>query len=840
MDTFINAVAAAEDELLRTAADYAVRLGVINGSPLDEEARRAQVSELTSLLTKYCENAKVFRESDAGGGCANDPVAKFGAGEMQRLREHGGDPLSLMEIIKHYRRFYIEVAAEARLPWENYERCKRIIDRFFDRVEMGMLAECAIKHREHSPSETPAFREGNTLNDNKYLTIFENIPHPVILLTEDLRIDNMNIAAKELMAELAAAPHQDGREGMEDPDGCVPRGDAAIDLERRPLFQLLPLLEEFAGSGDPQAALHQRLQTRNGKIDFHVRMQRMTGCDGKSSSGVILTLTDVTEHREAGMALREALRRLDAIIEFLPDPTFVIDRDGKVIAWNRSIEEMTGVLKDKMIGKGGYEYALPFYGERRPILIDLVLDSNEEAGTPKYDAMNWRDDKLWGEVFVPQTYGGKGAYLAATASRLRDSMGNIVGAIESIRDITDRKMAEEEKMRLQTQLRQSQKLEAIGTLAGGIAHDFNNILSPIIGYTEMAINTVPPSSPLRSDLEQVLHAAFRARDLVRQILAFSRHGREQRMAPLDVGSIVKEALKLLRASLPTTIQLRQNIWKGAIMADATQIHQVLLNLCTNAAHAMNDRGILDVSLTSVHLEDEDLVELSLMDVKPGHYMKLSVSDTGCGMDGEMLQRIFDPYFTTKEVGKGSGLGLAVVHGIVKRHDGAITVASAVGGGSTFDVYFPCVDMPHEPFVQMTPSPVGGSERILLVDDEEMMTNFTARLLDQLGYHVTARTSPVDALELLRTQPDAFDLLITDYTMPTMTGAELAAEALRIQPGASVILCTGYSERITEKAAKDLGISEFVMKPLSMSQLAGVVRSVLDRRVKTATPDAVSA
>jgi CheY-like chemotaxis protein len=384
-----------------------------------------------------------------------------------------------------------------------------------------------------------------------------------------------------------------------------------------------------------------------------------------------------------------------------------------------------------------------------------------------------------------------------------------------------------EKERIEFQLFQAQKLEAIGTLAGGIAHDFNNILTPVIGYTEIAMQKIPESNPAQESLHQVLAAAYRARDLVKQILSFSRMKEEQPMRSFEISLIVKEALKLLRASLPTTIQIQQNIETGLALVDATQIHQVVVNLCTNAVQAMGVKGVLSVSLVKLELGEQDVPGLSAADIEPGPYLKLSVADTGHGMDGPTVQRVFDPYFTTKEVEKGTGLGLAVVHGIVKRHGGKIGVRSEVGKGSVFEVFFPMAAVEPEAVAELPQDLLGGVERILLVDDEPVIAELGARILKQLGYRVITRTHPEDARDFFCSNPEAVDLLITDYTMPCMTGIELAREILKIKPNMPVILCTGFSELVTEDTVKAAGIAQFVMKPMGRKEWAAAVRKVLD-------------
>jgi nitrogen-specific signal transduction histidine kinase/CheY-like chemotaxis protein len=385
-----------------------------------------------------------------------------------------------------------------------------------------------------------------------------------------------------------------------------------------------------------------------------------------------------------------------------------------------------------------------------------------------------------------------------------------------------------ERKKLETQLQQAQKMEAIGTLAGGIAHDFNNILAGIMGYTELALLDTPEGNRASQNLKQVLKSGNRAKDLVKQILAFGRKTDADRK-PLEVGPIVKESLKLLRASLPTTIEFNHNIPGnlGKVLADPTQIHQVLMNLCTNAAHAMQKSGgILEVSLADIEFDkDRALQNLGL---PAGPYLQLTVKDTGSGMTPEVMERIFDPYFTTKEKGGGTGLGLAVVHGITRDHRGAISVQSEQGKGSTFDVYLPVIrkdEIPHESVEEPLPK---GHERALFIDDEQSLAEIGKEMLTRLGYKVVAKTNSLDALEFFRTDPDQFDLVITDMTMPQMTGEKLAQNLMSIRPDIPVILCTGYSEMMTEEKAKEMGIKGFAMKPLIIRDLASSIRKVLDK------------
>ncbi len=395
-------------------------------------------------------------------------------------------------------------------------------------------------------------------------------------------------------------------------------------------------------------------------------------------------------------------------------------------------------------------------------------------------------------------------------------------------DLTERKRADEEKIDLEAQLRQAHKMEAIGTLAGGIAHDFNNILAAILGYADMAKDSTPEWSPAKKQIDEVLKAGDRAKNLVKHILAFSRK-EDQKQIPFGIHLVIKEVLKLLRASIPTTIEINQNIDPtcGNIMAEPTQIHQIIMNLCTNAAQAMDedDGGVLNVGLHCVELKTSDLTNNPTLN--PGHYVQLSVEDSGIGIDQKYLDRIFDPYFTTKEVGKGSGMGLAVVHGIVKSHDGMITVESIPGEGCKFNVYFPKIKASIQEKSEDIEPLQTGSEKILVVDDEESMTKMTKQRLQRLGYMVVAKTSSLEALELFRSQPDEFDLVITDQTMPKLTGEKLTEKLMAIRPDIPIILCTGYSSKMDAEKANCAGIRAFIMKPVDTKKLAKTIREVLD-------------
>lgn len=384
---------------------------------------------------------------------------------------------------------------------------------------------------------------------------------------------------------------------------------------------------------------------------------------------------------------------------------------------------------------------------------------------------------------------------------------------------------QKEKERLAAQLRQAQKMEALGTLAGGIAHDINNILAVIINANEMAYGDSPEESSTRFYNEMSLQAAHRAKELVRQILTFSRQA-EHELAPMRLDLLVKENLKLMRSAIPSTIQINQNVETGigCVNADPTQVHQLIMNLCINAVHAMDEKGVLSVTLREVELSSEELShEPGLL---PGSYVMLAVRDNGCGIDKEHLEHIFEPFYTTKEEGKGTGMGLAAVHQAVMTHGGMIQVESELGEGTVFEVFFPVIknEALEQPLDEE--AVVQGSGRILFVDDEVMVADVGSKVLSKIGYDVTVTSSSTKALEIFSENPNVFDLVVTDQTMPDISGLELAVELLKIRPDLPIILCTGYSSKVSEEKVDELGIKALLFKPYDKQMLSLTVQSVL--------------
>jgi PAS domain S-box-containing protein len=516
--------------------------------------------------------------------------------------------------------------------------------------------------------------------------------------------------------------------------------------------------------------------------------------------GVLGTYEDITEKKKS----EEDRARLISAIEQASELIVIMDASGTVLYVNPYALDLTRYSVAEVIGTKPFEARHATSGEA--FLQDIWAAISR--------GRSWR-----GHITMKKK-GGGAIDVQAVITPVRDKEGAIISYVAISRDITT-------ELQLQRELRQAQKMEAIGTLAGGIAHDFNNILAVIMGYTEMCLLQVPADSRPHAHLTQIFTASVRAQHLIQQMLTFSRQG-DLEAKPVSLTPLIKETVKFLRASLPSTITIQERLEAASdvVMGDPTQIHQIIMNLCANAKHAMGESGgRLTISLRETVLDD---IALAGTDMEPGRYVQLSVSDTGCGIAETIQEKIFNPFFTTKKPGEGTGLGLSVVHGIVRNLKGSIRLTSRPGQGATFDIALPVIETQAQvQEAQAAYDEAAGSERILVVDDEEQITDMTKRMLEMLGYAVTTRTSSVEALECFRYNPHGFDLVITDQTMPQMTGMQLAREMLAIRPSLPIVLCTGFSEVITEKKALAGGVRAFLMKPIVRSEFTRTIRRVLD-------------
>ncbi len=508
-----------------------------------------------------------------------------------------------------------------------------------------------------------------------------------------------------------------------------------------------------------------------------------------------VSVSDITEIKEISRALQESETKYRSMMDSMKDAAYICSSDFRI--------EYSNPAMIKRIGRDAF-------GE---ICHKAIYGMDEKCSWCTMDKIGELKCIEY-EMADPRT---GHAYLVSN-SPITHPDGEISN-LTVFRDISEIKIIEEN-------LRQSQKMESIGTLAGGIAHDFNNILGIIIGNTELAMEDVPKWNPSYDNLEEIKTAGLRAKNIVRQILSFSRKS-DQSLQPIEIASVIKDSLKFLRSTIPTTIEIQQVILTQGemILADPTQINQIMMNLCINASHAMEQTGgILTVNVENIILDDTSTKDYP--GLSSGQHVKIMVKDTGPGISPEIIKRIFDPYFTTKELGKGSGMGLAVVQGIVQNHNGAIQVESKPGKGAVFSALFPVVENRSKIVVETTEDSFHGTETILFVDDEAPIVKLCMRMLEGLGYKVETEMNPARALDLFKSKPDRFDLVITDMTMPQMTGVKFAEEIMKIRSDIPVIICTGYSSLINEERAKLLGIAAYVMKPIMKTEMSKTIRKVL--------------
>jgi PAS domain S-box-containing protein len=651
---------------------------------------------------------------------------------------------------------------------------------------VGQLREHISRAEQESREafdESQKAQEALRESEERYRTIFETTGTATMIVEEDTIISMVNTEFEKVFGY-----------PKEEIEGTANWGKFIMgdDLERMSEYHKLR-------RNDPNA-VPRRYEVRGIDKEGNIKDLLLTIAIIPGTKRSVISMLDITERKKA----EERLALLATAIEQAAEGITIADREGTIQYVNPSYERISGYARGEVVGQDHY-----------------ILKGGRGDEAPSGEMV---DTLVRGEVWyghmTNKRKDGTPYNVEVSISPIRDKTGTIRNYVTIERDVTH-------EADLEMQLRQVQKMEAIGTLAGGIAHDFNNILAAIMGYAEMALYDVPEGTAGRRNLEQVLKAGYRGKDLVKQIITFSRRS-EQERRPMLVSPIIKETLKLLRASLPTTLEIRQSIeaQAGMVPAEPTQIHQVLMNLCSNAAYAMREKGgVLEIMLADVDISSGDATLHPGLD--PGPYLKLTVSDTGHGMDRAIMERIFEPFFTTKKPGEGTGMGLAVVHGIVKSYGGAIVVESDPGKGTTFEVFLPRIEGDSLPEADTDVPIPTGSERILFVDDEEDLVDMVQQMLKRLGYNVVAKTNSIEALEVFKAQPDQFSLVITDQTMPHMTGAGLAKELMRIRPDIPIILCTGFSEVINAEKARTLGIREFLMKPFAPREIADIIRHVLD-------------
>lgn len=648
--------------------------------------------------------------------------------------------------------------------------------------------EKRITALEHESSERTTGEKELRENEEKYRQLFHTVPDAILLFEAETRkFIDVNDAALHMYGysreEFLNLTNSDITAELEESEKTIKQ-----TIHRK--IQRIPL----------------RYHTKKDGTKFPVEISAgaMKLDDKNILCGVI---RDITQRKTLEDALKESKEKYRLLIDSSDAAISLFDQNGTYLLLNVVAANWLKGKPQNFVGKTVHDtFSKEFADNLLEILKKIIQSGVGETIGGMVDPLN--------------------RYVSSSLRPVRKSDGEIIGVQVVSRDISEQRRKENEKQQLLSQLERAQKMESIGNLAGGIAHDFNNILSSVIGYTQLGMEDLTDKIMLRKNLKGVLNAAFRAQNLIRQIITFSRPIKTG-FGPILLSPVIKETLKFLKATLPSTIIVKRylKVDRDIAIADASQIHQVLMNLCVNASQAMGENGgNLKVTLTNV---DYDSTFVDLHNVTHGSYLKLSVSDSGPGIPPEHIEKIFDPFFTTKDEYHGSGLGLSVVRRIVDEHGGTIQIDSKIGEGSTFNVFFPTSEkkmMEDEKISETAPT---GKGRILLVDDEATILKWQSRMLTQLGYDVETCQESTKALDLFQRQPDRFDMVVTDMTMPHIRGDRLAKELMKTRPDIPIILCTGHSGFISEKKALSMGLRGFLPKPFTKQNIAKMIRSVLD-------------
>jgi PAS domain S-box-containing protein len=726
----------------------------------------------------------------------HDVLATLGMATVQFLMEYGflGFSLSLISITI---RKYIELFQTIEENEQALQKAKtglkrRVNERTAAIAQSNRELKAEIRDRKQVTRE---LRE----SEEKFRTLIANISDVIVILD---RGGTIRYSSPNLARHFGWAPQ---------------------DLQGQKIYDTMHASDRARVQGRIAALTAQpgetltlayRYQTKN-RSYRHIEMTLVNLIATPRIQGLVGNFRDISERIASEQALKtseQALKRAQAIAHV---GNWELDLATKTIRGSEEWQRIFG-LEEKVGG-------LPLKAVQA-----LIVDQDRPQVRKQLDALIFTGRPYDVTYRIERDGDREQVWIHSRAELIGKEGRDGARVCGVIQDITAAKQAAAEKAQLENQLRQAQKMESIGTLAGGIAHDFNNILSPIIGFAEMTAEDLPADSQARANMGEILRAGRRAQEMVQQILTFSRHHSQERK-PVQIAPIVQESLKLMRSSLPATIDIRSQVEDedGFVQADATQIHQMIVNLCTNAYHAMRaSGGTLNVYLDEMHLPTTDAPPV--VGMAPGRYTRIRIQDSGHGMSSEVLDRIFEPYFTTKAQGEGTGMGLSMVHGIVKNHSGFIDVASTVGEGTTFSLYLPQILHTDETSINETTDFIPlGHEHLLLVDDEAQLLDMQRQMLERLGYEVTATSSSVEALNMFCQNPGAFDLMITDQTMPNLTGGELAAQVLHIRENLPIILCTGFSESFSPEAAAEIGIRHYLHKPIPLKSLARTVRLVLN-------------
>jgi PAS domain S-box-containing protein len=775
---------------------------VLHNAAIHEEAVREAEEQTAALRESEQRFRAVFDQSPIVIGLVTIPEGRIvelnaaGVAALGYSREEaiGRTTLDLnLWVDAALRERYLETLKRDRIVTNFEAQMRRRNGEVFTALHNGCLIEMAGRCYSVSSLQDITGRKQSEETRDRSLALMratlESTADAILVVSAEGRIEtyNQNFADMwEVDLELAGDPSS---------EEAILR--KILDQLESPERFLASVRDLYSGSVDEAFDV---LHCKDGRIlERYSRPQLM----GRKPAGRVWSFRDMTDQRRAEAALRQSEERFRVLADVSPVGIFSSDPQGRTIFVNRRWCEIAGLTPEQAMGDG---WQVALHPEDRDRVATAWAEAVREGESSAAEFRFVRPD------------GTVTSLVGQSRAQLQPD-GSIVGYVGTITDVTKLKRAEEDRKKLEAQSRQSRKMEALGTLAGGIAHDFNNILTGTFGFVDLARLELEPDHPANAWLDRISSSSQRARDLVRQILTFSRKNESARMSQ-RLPPVVNEALRLLRSSLPATIQIVPRLDEDAppVLADSTQIHQVVLNLCTNASHAMPQGGRITVTLEAYDVTEQDAAEYD--ELKPGPCVRLSVADEGVGMDASMLDQIFEPFFTTKGTGVGTGLGLSVVHGIVKSHEGSIVVRSKVGAGSTFELYFPIAPADTEiPPGTDTNTPFGRGEHILVVDDDPVCGFAVEKIVESLGYRATRFTQPEDALAQFSAAPSSYDLVVSDLAMPGMDGAELIGHLTAVRPTLPIIVITGYMESARQKILDKTPVRVVLRKPVSRDELA---------------------
>jgi signal transduction histidine kinase/ActR/RegA family two-component response regulator len=789
MNELAELVLSHENWLMQRVLQYAKEHEYTKYTSTLAEAWRTSIAGLSEALVQGLEFHGGPPQFGPDEDFTKDPIASFGILEAQLHRARGVRLGMFLGLMKYYRQGYIDLVLDAGFERDVEERHRLFVDRFFDRLELGFTVEWVERSQSELTDELQASNRSMTNEKNRYLTVFESLANPVILLNDRSEIQNMNYAALLLFT------------GQETPGGYYYRCQRRLQT---PAW-LSHDAAEFAGKDATETVLARDLQTTNGLRHFEVRLTRMLDVSGKFS-GTIVVLNDLTEHRHVQDALQASEAQKEAILNGIGTNIAFVNENLEVIWANKACVDSAAGGHSQLTGRRCHE----LWADPEKPCDGCPTVKALRSKKPEHARMETPDGRVWDESGEP----------------VFDAEGRLIGVVEIARDITELVRAEEERERLRSDLIQAQKMQAIGTLTGGIAHNFNNLLTVVLGYSELLLGDTPEGDPTYADLEKICRTCREGADLIQRLLTFSQRAEAQPQR-LNLNDRIRQLHELLRKTIPLMVKIKLVLADdlASIDVDPNHMEQIVMNLAVNASDAMPEGGVLTVETRNAALGEEFF--RTHREAKPGMYVLLRVSDTGRGIDKETIARMFEPFFTTKgwDSRRGTGLGLSIVQGVVEKHGGYIECFSELDKGTTFDIYLPVKQGPVT-LTRATEEPAlpEGPQTILFVDDEEYIRELGQRCLSRAGYTVIVAGNGAEAIERYDREKGKIALIVLDLIMPETSGRQCLQHILSADPQARILIASGQSSGGAIKNAMQMGAKGYLGKPYDMKQL---LRAVTD-------------